>query len=252
MATPRYDTRDGHQDQEQPEPYRYGYTLEEIDKLARTAVAGKLTPGIDASDAYECAWFAIVETLYTVTAAGPPWPGRLVWDAREALSRLVETERHHRGISQKGGAFGRNFERYWDWHARPTTSPEEVVVDQLALQQVWPLLTEREQHAVTALAALGSNRAAAAALGCTIAAFDNRMSRARRRLLAAWYEHETPPPARPWRGNNQRGCAERWRRHDHATCRCASCSAARGHSPRWTARPASPSSREDAVAGAAA
>jgi len=222
VAAPRYDThpapaahtrhRNGYQDQAEPS----GYTLEEIDKLARTAIAGKLIPGIDASDAYESAWFAIVATLYTHTTSEPPWPGRLVWDARQALQRLVETERHHHGLVQRGGAFGRNFERYWDWHARLTTSPEEVVVDQLALQQVWPLLTEREQHAVTALAALGSHRAAAAALGCTVAAFDNRMRRARGRLLALWHEHETPPPARPWRGNNQRGCAESWRRHDHA------------------------------------
>ncbi len=122
MAAPRYDThpapaadtrprhRNGHQDQAEPS----GYTLEEIDKLARTAIAGKLIPGIDASDAYESAWFAIVETLYTHTTSEPPWPGRLVWDARQALQRLVETERHHHGLVQRGGTFGRNFERYWD------------------------------------------------------------------------------------------------------------------------------------------
>jgi len=245
VAVPRYDTRparrqpDGahDRDQDQERPARLGCTLSEIDKLARTAIAGKLLPGIDRSDAYEVAWSASIERLYAATTSEPPWPGRLVWDAREALSRLLQTERRHHGIVQKGGRRTAGFERYWDWHARGGASPEDVVVDQLALAQVWPCLTKREQHALVALAATGSHQAAAAALGWTMAAFYSTTGRARRRLLALWYEHETPPPPRPWRSDQQRAHAEAWRRrHDHATCGCAGCSSARGNSLRWAKR----------------
>jgi hypothetical protein len=214
-----------------PEPD--GYTLGEIDRLTRTALKGRLPAGLDTTDAYEAAWFAIVEAIYSAAATkqAPPWPGQLVWTARHALDDLLNSEWHHQGYAhQTAHQAARRapmFERYWAWHAGPVAGPEEAVTSRLALQQIWPLLRGRDREVLVALAY------------ASVAAFSSRLHRARRRVVALWFEHEAPPPARlasRFRATGRPDQVERWRGHDHQRCGCASCTSLRNGNGNGTGK----------------
>ncbi|WP_147312434.1 hypothetical protein [Thermomonospora umbrina] len=175
--------------------------MEEVDRLARTAVARARRDGWAGSDDYDgqfaVAWDAVASAVYT--AEEPPSGGRLVYLAQEAVGRDHDQYRRHHGARDNARAFG----AYWLGSAGPTPSPERSVVERAALAQIWPRLAPYQQRALTALATFGDYQRAADALGLAPKTFTTAISQARREFLRLWHEGETP--SRPWGTDRRQG-----------------------------------------------
>jgi hypothetical protein len=206
----------------------HGFSVAEVERLVRRAVSASVASSLDPEDAYETAWGTIVERLCAATSR--PVPGHLVVEARRALGDHVQADREYRGLPTRGRTYTRDFDRYWDWEARPIRSPEGPIVERLALAQIMSRLTVCQRSKLLMLAATGDHAAAAAALGLRRSAFSAGLAYTRRKVLALWHEHETP--SRLWRSDQR---AEAMRRrvlgHDRERCRCVACVA-------WRANPA--------------
>lgn len=188
----------------------HGYTLADIDRLARTAAARAAGRRVlDPSDRYHAAWTAIVETLCTATE--PPTGHTLVTTGMNAVGRAAEDHRHTWGMASAGagGVASRpRFQRYWDMR-QVTASPEDSVVDRLALRQIWPRLSRTDQRALYAhVVHHGDHRDAAASLGWTFETYRTYLKHARAAYRTLWHEHETP--SRTWSraGGGQRTAME--------------------------------------------
>lgn len=171
----------------------HGYGLDDLHQLALHVVrSDRWTRGTDTEDRYDAAWHAMVEHLLTVEEA--PSRRDLFLAGRAGCDRVARQDMQARGYntSQYGTGSRPNFERYWLWESAPTHSPEGGIVDREALWQIWPKLTRRQQEALTALAATGDYRQAAAHLGVTQGTFHVLVSTARRRFLTWWHEGEAP------------------------------------------------------------
>ena len=173
----------------------------DIDHLAR--IASRATrwasrPG--AQDRYEAIWHAIAEQV--VRAGTTPSLEDLVATGLRAADAHVRDEMHHHGRSGRhAGEPFPGFDRYWG--AIPGASPEDAVVEPLALTQIWPSLTPAERKALAALAKYGDYKLAAEACGLTLGRFTTNVSRGRRHFLALWHQGETP--SRTWRVDRRSG-----------------------------------------------
>lgn len=183
---------------------RWGYVLADLERAAR--MAASTTRGLvgDFTDRYDEAFSAAAEYLY----AAEEWmPERdLFRAARDALQIERDSLKSLHGAKWRADtgltAFSAPmFVRYW--HAAPAPSPEHRVVERVALAQIWPALTPRQQEAVATLAAFGNQTDARAAFGSST--FRNRLMLARRRFLELWHEGEKPSGV--------------WARDRHATTR---------------------------------
>ncbi|WP_255951590.1 hypothetical protein [Streptomyces odontomachi] len=180
----------------------HGYTLRDLDQLVRTGLQrNPWYAACDADERYAAGWHAAVELLYS--AEGPPAPRDIVQAAWRAADDCTRRDMQHRGIPRARGDnyTGRDdvphFHAYWNTIARHTASPEEPVVERLALSQIWPRLAPRFQAALLALAAHDDYQAAADDLGLSRATFYAQVRHARNAILALWWEGETP--RRGWR-----------------------------------------------------
>lgn len=188
---------------------RHGYTLADIDRLARVLATTRSASWCDRTDVADLCWHAIVTVLYEADQRLEP--GWLLAAARQHVHRYVRDERREHGIPRddpwalQGTA--RHWTRYWNTWPTSTPSPEPQVVERLALAQVWSTLPQIDRDALAALAVHGDYRAAADALGLGYGAFCQRIRTARWRFLHRWHEHETP---RPW-GSDQRAARGRRR-----------------------------------------
>lgn len=170
-----------------------GYTLAEVERLAKVAAGTTLTnPGDTMADRVDDAWSAMVERLYADET--PIEPGQLVWVGRKALYRADRATWHHHGVfkanthgTQHGLGSMPAFRQYW-W--RPTITVEGKVVDHLAFAQIWPRLSPSMQEAVVAVAIYGDQQEAARALGKPH--FRSSLHNARKRFLELWHEGEEP------------------------------------------------------------
>ena len=171
----------------------HGYTLADIDRLARTA-ASRARGGrmIDPSESYHAAWSTITELLGTADEP-PTWIGLLA-AGMDAVGREAEEHRQLYGMGRASGSgvgSRPRFQSYWDmW--RVTPSPEDGVIDRLALHQIWPELSRTYQRAIYAHAIHGDDYAAAASLGYTLGTYQSYLKRARAAYRLLWHEHETP------------------------------------------------------------
>src|SRR5262249_44866748 len=131
----------------QAQPLQHGYSTEDIDRIAERAVRWhRPTAGFDKSDRVETAWFAIVEHLYTATAA--PSEPELVHAAVSGLDRLSladsQTRGFDRGQGRAGGPYSaRGFVRYWVTPSEHTCDPGFVtaLTDSIALGQIFAHLS---------------------------------------------------------------------------------------------------------------
>ena len=181
---------------------RYGWTLASLDKLARSVVAGNRAwwPAGDRDDLYTAAWHGIVERL--CEADEPPLRGELMEAGRRALAEDVKANMRHHGARTDGTNNGLKFAMYWTWHGRTTPSPESSIVERLALEQIWPTLTDGQQQALLALAATGDYQQAGQLTG-SHSSLKSQLMKGRRRFLAAWHEGEKP--SRPWGTDRRAG-----------------------------------------------
>lgn len=181
---------------------RWGWTLADLDDVVRRAVTRTHQyRGCDADERYAAGWHAAAELLYT--AAEPPDSRDLYCAAWRAADYLTTRTAEESGVSRsRGDAYtGRTdvpkWHAYWTTVARHTASPEEPVVERLALAQIWPRLRPAHQAALQALAAHGDYQAAADSVGLRRDTFYAQVRHARNAVLALWWEGETP--RRGWR-----------------------------------------------------
>lgn len=176
---------------------RWGWSLSDIDRAVRIGITRNIwCRGIDTEERYAAGWHAAVELLYT-SDQGPTRHDliRAAWSTADDLTRRSGEERgipRQRGDGYTGRTDMPRWHAYWTTTSRPTPSPEEPIVERMALAQIWPRLTPGQQEALHALAAHGTYQSAADALGLTYNTFFRRISTARQRVLALWWEGETP------------------------------------------------------------
>lgn len=191
-------------------PVRHGYTMADLDRLARLTVTFHLGwfAGGDRNDQYEAAWHGIAEHLCAVEHE--PSERDLLDSGRRALQDDQQRLQQAHGTRRSETYTGANFARYWDWHARPVPSPEDTVTDRLALSQIMGALKDDHAQALVTLATLDIDaQATAGALGISYAAAKTRLMRARRQFREHWFAPDAPPPMHPPRVSIP---AEAWER----------------------------------------
>jgi hypothetical protein len=174
-------------------PLRYGYTMSDLDHLAHVSVQIAWPRGMDYRDRYDAAWHAIAEAIYSSDER--PSPRDLKVAGTHAVNRLAQDEGHHRGLDRDNPAAGLegmpNFQRYWALH-HVTPSPEDAVVDRVALAQIWPTLSRTHRQVLLALAVYADHPLAAEATGRSLPAYRSHLKDARQAYRGLWHEHETP------------------------------------------------------------
>jgi hypothetical protein len=192
---------------------RHGYTLDDLRRLAGGVVKYGYRQAGDPIDRLEIAWSAIAGALYASESKPTTWELRRA--AMDALVRYDADDRHHRGVASSGPyaytGFGSapRFQAYWGL-AQTTPSPEDGVVERVALAQIWPRLTDGQRRALLALAAFGDYAEAARALGMAYGGFTRLVRAARQRFLELWHQGETP--SRIWGRDRRTGRREAARR----------------------------------------
>lgn len=181
--------------QQLPEPesgIRGGWTLADLDRLARTVVSNNRTwwPAGDRDDLYAAAWHGIVEHLYT--AEEPPARNDLMEAGRKALAHDVKANMRHHGARTDGTNNGQKYAMYWEWAGRAVPSPEHGIVERVTLEQILAALTPRQREAFTALAAAGDYPEAARLLGIADQTLRSLLGRARTAFRELWHEGEVP------------------------------------------------------------
>jgi len=175
------------------EPLRFGYNLGDL-AAATTAALQRCGPmGSGYAERYEVAWPGVVELLYAADTAPTFW--ELAFAGQDAVRAWLQQEAHAHGVGpRRGRDYNPDMPRaaaYWlDVHTVP--SPENSVVERLALAQSLAALGPDERAALLATAAHGSGRSAAAALGVAPRTFNTLVTRARRQIEASWLAGETP------------------------------------------------------------
>lgn len=178
---------------------RWGYTIADIDRIARASVVADRVMVGDITHRYDTAWSAIAEEIYAVEEY-PEWQ-HLVRVGWNAIYREVRDARRQRGYSDSydGSTCGNpdrpRFVQYWGPRCVP--SHEDAVVERIGVRQMMAVLVNHPQReAIFALAAHDDYVAAAAALGIRYSALTVRLSAARRLLASAWFGDETPARVR--------------------------------------------------------
>lgn len=171
----------------------HGYTLGDLEKMTRAAVIADRSLAADVHTRRDIAWSAIAE--YLSTSQERPDRQELIRVGWQAIYRDARDAYRLRGRPDEAWStpemFKPRFTLYWrDFMVVP--SHEHAVVERLALKPILDLLAPPYRDAVIALALHDTYQRAAAALGISDAAFRERIRVARRRALAAWFEHETP------------------------------------------------------------
>jgi hypothetical protein len=174
---------------------RWGYALGDLQRIARGAARGARGMAADFDDLYAEAFGAAAEVLYSVEER--PTERDVFHGAQVALDALAHKNKSYRGIAtQPDGAWGSagsapKFAAYWWDGARPTPSPEDRIVDRIALAQILPTLSDRQREAIAALATFDDHKAAKAALG-NPSWYGSYLSLGRRYFLSLWHEGEEP------------------------------------------------------------
>lgn len=178
------------------QPVAVGYTLHDLDHLAKTAAGLAPAYGLDGLTRYQTAWSAIAEHLVTVDQ--PPTRRDLIdvgWQAiNQELSACMHARGYRDGHSHNGPASSPRYATYW--HQTGEEPAVDRLVDHLAAVQIGDRFTLAEGRAVEALARYGDYATAAAALGMPYQRFHRQVSEARRRFRRHWYAPDTPPPMR--------------------------------------------------------
>jgi hypothetical protein len=182
----------------------HGYTMDALHKMTLGAINEARWTLKPFDERYEIARFAIIEKLYE---GGEPlqWY-ELVKTGKRAILRYLDDDFCEHGQDLKSIVLSDvsrpRFHVYWWDHSAPTPSPENHLVDILAVCQIWPKLTPRNKRILRMLAVYGNYDAAARALGMKRTTYMNKLYEARKQFLRYWHENETP--SRTW-GRDHKG-----------------------------------------------
>lgn len=226
---------------------RHGYTLADLEGIARSACRADRSLASDAATRYTVALSAI--GLALAEAEDPPRREELVRIGWQAIYDEVRGMRHLYGFADKDGTRGvassPRFVEFW-WHG--TTSFEDALVERLSIPAVLATLTATERAAVLALALHDDYRTAAAALDLRYSTLTVRLSNARKRWYRHWFAPDNPAHIK---GTDRRveahgkalatHCAKghewtpentRWRRGNRKARDCRACDRQRSQA-RW-------------------
>jgi hypothetical protein len=174
---------------------RHGYTLGDIDKMARSACVADRSMASDVDTRYSTAWSAIAEHL-CASAEPPAWQD-LVRAGWQAIYQEVREMRHTFGQSRDDPnaevASGKRFQQYW---FTPPIEPEFGLIERVAIGQIMPCLTPVYRDAVIALAVTDDYQRAADMLGIGYKALVARIGVARKTFRGHWFAPDAAPPIR--------------------------------------------------------
>jgi DNA-binding CsgD family transcriptional regulator len=183
----------------------HGYTMIDLHKMTLGAIVEARWRVTPFDERYEVARFAIIERLYDENEPAPQWRD-LVRTGKRAIKRFVDDEFCEHGQDLKSLVLSDvsrpRFCTYWWDQSAPTPSPEQRIVDILAVCQIWPRLTPRNKRILRMLAVHGDYDSAARALGVTRNTYVAKLSEARKQFLRLWHEGEQP--SRIW-GRDHKG-----------------------------------------------
>ncbi|MFD7367154.1 hypothetical protein ACFV4I_12890 [Nocardiopsis alba] len=170
----------------------HGYTAFQVVRLAVWAAREcRWVNGMDMVHRAETAWEAITEHLQLVALR--PEETELIaigWKAMKA-QRYQDLKAHGLGGKDKA-LVSRAFLRYWTSASAPAHSHEDLLVDRIALAQIWTALAPTYRQVLTALAEHDDRRRAERAVNMDAVTFTRTLGRARRAFFALWHEGETP------------------------------------------------------------
>ncbi|MFD5656960.1 hypothetical protein [Streptomyces hirsutus] len=173
----------------------HGYTIHDLDRIARTACAADRTLASDMHGRYDTAWSAIAEAL--CTADEPPHRETLVRVGLRAIYEEIRLCRRMYGVdtTPRSGAVASapRFRAYWT--SRPDTIADHII-ERLAIHQVVAALTPARQQAVIALAVHDDYQAAADVLEVSYGTLTRRVKDGRDQARRLWYAPETAPATR--------------------------------------------------------
>jgi DNA-directed RNA polymerase specialized sigma24 family protein len=165
----------------------HGYTLTDADRIAGRAARQNRSGLLSQDDRHRAALDAVTDLLLTASTA--PAATVLHRAAFDAISRAVETERHHLGLPARESGSPR-FARFW---YQPHLPFEEELTDCIAVGQVIAGIRPGQRRDLEALAEHGTYEAAARALGTTVVTFRSRLSKARAAAAELWFSPEVAP-----------------------------------------------------------
>lgn len=174
---------------------RHGYTMRDLDSMAKQACRADRSLASDADTRYNAAWSAIALALCETNE--PPERHDLVTVGWQAIYREVKEMRGIFGFKDRDGttevASAPRYVQYW---TVPPLRPDEEYAERIAVHQIMPAIPETYRDAVVALAVHDDYQLAADSLGLKYSAFTFRMTVARKRFRALWFAPETAPPIR--------------------------------------------------------
>ncbi len=170
---------------------RWGYTMDDIDRLARRVYNRTRSNYLfDQSDRYSAAWFGIVEHLFESVEL--PTPADLIQAGTRRVgdeSRLNQSFYGYRADMPNKEA--PRFVTYWRRGGQSDFT--DRIAEREALPKVLAVLNTTLYEAIVTLAAFDNMSDAARALGISDKAFEHRIKRARAALISAWFAPEHPP-----------------------------------------------------------
>lgn len=176
---------------------RHGYSLADLDDLARRVVSNNLNwwPVGDRADQHDTAWHGIVEHLYSADDA--PTRNELLEAGRRILVDEVKSHLQTHGARRDGTNNGAKFAAYWRALNAAAPSHEPAIIERVALVQVMAALTPRQREAFGALAACDDYVGAARLLNVEPQSYRDLIGRSRQAFDALWHEGETARKRRP-------------------------------------------------------
>ncbi len=184
----------------------HGYTAFQVVRLAVWAAREcRWVNGMEMVHRAETAWEAIAEHLHLAVIR--PEETELIAIGWKAMKAQHYQDRKAHGLGGKDKALvSRAFVRYWTSASAPAHSHEDLLVDRIALAQIWTALTPTHRQVLTAMAEHDDRRQAERAVNMDAVTFTRTLGRARRAFFALWHEGETP--SRMW-GYDRSGARHR-------------------------------------------
>lgn len=193
----------------------HGYTMADIERYARFAWRNRGHANMDARDGLECAWFAIVELIYT--SAQRPQSYELINAGNNAIRNMISDEMRHHGRSTRPEVgITPAFRRYWNSTVSTEDGFTERLVERLALRQVLAELTPVQYEVLVAIATHDTPRDAASHLNMDINRLRYHLAEARKQISELWMHPETPRSMRRPRRDKDTVCRYGHARAEHS------------------------------------
>lgn len=182
----------------------HGFTIRRVNGLAvsvawtRLRTAKTIGDRERLTDYAHAVRVALIERLYLID--DEPAYEDLLRQGQRAIRAYLDSEYRFRGITRDKDTreyrINNGYLRFWRTSGAPTQSPEEPIVERLAMQQILETLRPSHRQVLEALAEYDDYGLAAKALGKSRKTFTTQIRAARSAFLELWHEGERP--SRAW------------------------------------------------------